>query len=378
MFNSRANSGATSVTSAENQDPILMGVSRLNSANYDVIIDTRRVTVASPANGDRLAGGSETFRIAQSARPLPFVCFGAGVTDAQTRVLNNALIELLVELGTIIDYTWNTSFRGTDLPTLSAATVVFNDDFDSSIDAGIDITSTGSGLVKTTPTAGHKWYAPGRYQVVGAGIHQPIGNGTILQSGSDLILRCYHNGTRWVSAHMQTYSSQGRLLDGTEVAGLGTSFHRGYCEAKIKMPSGLPAKSWPAFWMHSVSAVPYGSGQEYCEMDHTELYSEDGARYVSVIHRVGSAVPNGRITRAIRWRADSTLFDDTYHLWGWEVTDTHIITYLDRKEVGRVKMFDVARDERWWIDISHQLSGTPASTSSVYNMYVDYVRVWER
>lgn len=345
----------------------LIGFSRASAETFSTIYDTQMTEFPLPAAAARSsATGDDAFvRIARSPRRVAFFAMGRHITQEQLDVLNDALIDLLAALGAIPAATWNTSFSGRDLPDLAGAPVVFEDEFDTR-----DIGADDPMKPRVLPVEGYRWYAPAR-GTVGSGKHQLPGTpGIYEQSGSELTLSCRYDGKQWLSAHMQTMSS----------LGFGTAIPRGYFEARIRMPPN-PTGSWPAFWMKTENSIRERTS-EYAEIDVMELYSADPIRYGPAWHRWRMAGPKKHRAGPLRLYGNrTTLFDNEFHLYGAEITEDSAIIYLDRKEIGRFKLFPSAKSGPYYMNLSHQCDNkpnNPQETDKPLDMIVDYVRVWER
>lgn len=344
----------------------LIGFSRASAEAFSTIYDTQMTEFPLPSAARSTATGDSAFvRVALSPRRLAFFAMGRYITQAQLDVLNDALINLLAALGTIPAATWNTSFSGRELPDLAGAPVVFEDEFDT-----LDIGADDPMKPRVLPVEGYKWYAPAR-GTVGSGKHQmPSTPGIYVQSGSELTLRCRYDGKQWLSAHMQTMSS----------LGFGTAIPRGYFEARIRMPPS-PVGSWPAFWMKTENSIRERTS-EYAEIDVMELYSADPIRYGPAWHRWRMAGPKKHRAGPLRLYGNrTTLFDNEFHLYGVEITEDNAIIYLDRKELGRFRLFPSAKSGPYYMNLSHQCDNrpnNPQDPDKPLDMIVDYVRVWER
>lgn len=358
-FSARANA-STTVTQSVSRNVGLNGFIRRQAADYDLVVDNLLITRTQTSSTNGTATANTRPKVACSPRSIAFFAMGSQLSQAQLNALNDALITLFINLEIIDFSTWNTSFAGTDID-LTGATLTYDEDFD----VAPDIAKDDPDDLMNDPPSGHDWYAPARGSYGQSKFQSPDTADIFLHSGSEFTLRIRHDGTQWIGGHIQTVNTDGE----------GFSHGPGYFEAKIRLPNS-EGGAWPAFWLKGINSI---QDQEsvYAELDIFEGYSSTPTSVHSTWHKWRQTTDPSHTGAGISFAHTTSLFDDTYHLYGMEITETHAIAYFDRKEIGRFALYPEAQAPLFLM-LSHALQANPASTASVLDMVVDYVKVWER
>ena len=198
-----------------------------------------------------------------------------------------------------------------------------------------------------------------------------------LTGSSELRIRRQLVDEDWTTGCMSTVNSVNQ----------GFTFRRGYAECRAKLPAGDKG-GWFAFWGTSELTYPPGTPNSerrgHAEIDFIEAYTDEmpgRAHYTAFIHNRGNPIPGGT-TGDVQTPSHTPLAsvaDDTYHLFGVEITDQWIIKYLDRVEISRLPLFNEVRLGGIHLLIdwagNDDAAGPWASPSDVY---IDYVKVWQK
>ena len=181
----------------------------------------------------------------------------------------------------------------------------------------------------------------------------------------------------------------------------------GYFEGKFMFPVPQPGSTgsksglWPAFWFQPIGTNAQGL---FPELDGFELYSIDGFTTAHTTWHIWgpngynqgetySYDPTGAGCQCVYWtpaKGVAPFCDGKWHTWGFLVTATHIVTYLDGKlvwdtpnpddTVYDLPLFidiDCAFGGGWSISLSWNVPPYPGTTGlGMYSMKVCYVRVW--
>ncbi len=237
-------------------------------------------------------------------------------------------------------FSWDTSYAGTAL-SLTGFTQTFNDNFSTN-----DICNNGSVCA---------WYPTAFSYGNSTTATYPSASYSI--SGGVLSLSTIYSGGSWVSGGLQSLEYSG--VNGFQQAVPNTSTGASYFEASIKFPYPVDSSSgaWPAFWLNSNNYV--NPSARYAEIDAVEAYELSPTLYAVTAHQwIGSAEQGSVVLPATE-----TTWDNTYHKIGVKITNSLIIAYLDRVEVGR---FPVAPVDLlpMYIRLNNALSVTPSDTTT--------------
>ena len=206
---------------------------------------------------------------------------------------------------------WDAGNAGSALPgSATAGAPIFDDEF-KTLSIGVD----GAREVK--------WYAP---------IHGKLGTGVLAQAADrkaiSLRTNCLTLDTRnpsssgagGVDVNLQTMDGHGN----------GFALTNGYIEAGLYLPAAHGSHS--GFWLLNVQ-TPQGHG----EIDFPETYGAADHVDASAVHWWPTAASRfqSEVHVARYWKPPSPTYG-SWHSFGVLLTPTEIVTYQDRKEIGRV------------------------------------------
>jgi beta-glucanase (GH16 family) len=257
--------------------------------------------------------------------------------------------------------TWDTSHAGAAL-SLTNYTLSFDDEFNTLDDGCYNWAKIGT----------HKWYTikDGQDNFATDRCANAATPSMKVSGGVLSITAAYVNGV-WQSGTLMAVDPSSEGFQQTY----------GYFEARIKLPSSIPAglDIWPAFWAQGRYTLP-GTAYNYPEIDVLENWSAvgRGANRVT-IHQWPSKPANLTSLAAHRlasFATNKTPFDGQWHTYGVKMTPTLWIIYTDGLESGRFPMItDMQKPIYPILDLSLFSAPTAAHTAS-YTMSVDYVRVY--
>lgn len=268
---------------------------------------------------------------------------------------------------------------------LSEAYVTFDDEFRQN-----NLTSSGDTSIQknkwyTTPSGGY-----GHQSFVDGGASAT--NVFDYTNGILTFTMSYAN-TSWQTG--QLYSATTNYYNTNPGCGFAQKY--GYFEVSLAAPLPAPGDNavlWEGFWLKNSQSL-YNGSAAYVELDGPEIYSGDSNRIHLALHRwkgSSTGITNnlgfGCIVNKIGECSGSDLgsltpFDGAFHKYGILITPTRIAYYYDRQELMRLPTIDEARHPFYMIldlalcDTTVGCPYNPSSTSNVYQMKLDYVRVWQ-
>lgn len=165
-------------------------------------------------------------------------------------------------------------------------------------------------------------------------------------------------------------------------------FQYGRVEARIKVPPGTGL--WPAFWMLGANFYrnpddPFDANWPQAgEVDIMEYVGREPDLVFGTVHGPGYAGAGG----FTRWNRQDFPIADEFHTYAIEWDETGITWFFDGQEFYTVTP-DVVGDREWVFDkeffmlLNVAIGGTfggvvGLDTEFPANMYVDYVRVYQR
>jgi hypothetical protein len=171
----------------------------------------------------------------------------------------------------------------------------------------------------------------------------------------------------------------GHLSTGFPDESASIEIREGYVEARMKVPAG--AGAWPAFWLlDSKSTLPsadYGA----VEIDVVEAYGHDLSWYVGTQHQwpgPGSGKEEYRKTSHTVHVPD---ISHDFHIYGVQLTRTSVIWYFDHREVYRAPLYRSGVVSPFFLMLNLSIGGgwpIHRPPSGYYDLWVDYVRVYQR
>jgi len=236
--------------------------------------------------------------------------------------------------------------------------------------------ATANDLRKITVAGGGgPWYAPVHADYGSAHFASPLDKVSPFSIvDGKLRVRCEQVNGKWQSGHMQT----------CDFAGSGFAQQRGYFEMRAKMPPAGTMGAWPAFWLYS-KANYTDTTKIRAELDVFEYYpgADSRGHHAAVHMRPGTGKKPTLSDLQTEWTTScynglDALKDGNWHTYGVEITSKWIIIYFDRVELKRIATlpeFDVP------LYMLVSLAMFPDEASKVtapFDMYVDYVRAWQR
>lgn len=148
------------------------------------------------------------------------------------------------------------------------------------------------------------------------------------------------------------------------------------------MPASGSFGAWPAFWLYGQHLYTAPS-ETRPEIDVVEYYpgADPRGMHSSAHLRPGAPYQNGQISKhwyKSNYQGYDALAAGGWHTFGCEVTDSFIITYLDRHEVARIPA--VAEQEvPFYLLATLQLLGEEKDKAvSPIDLHVDYIRAYIR
>ncbi|WP_443750161.1 glycoside hydrolase family 16 protein [Asticcacaulis solisilvae] len=251
-------------------------------------------------------------------------------------------------------------------PALNTAGLVQT--FDSTFSSSDDLRKI------TVNGAGGPWYAPIHADYGSAHFASPLDavSPFAIDNGR-LRIRCEQVNGAWQSGHMQT----------CDLAGSGFSQRRGYFELRAKMPANGTLGAWPAFWMYSKS-VYTDTTKLRAELDIIEYYPGNDPRgQHSALHLRPGLTPQAGDVVTSDWTTScysglDALADGDWHTHGVEITDSWIIVYFDRVEIKRIPLLAEFDVPMFMMVSLALLPDEAAQATGPIDLYVDYVRAWQR
>ncbi|MFT4053511.1 MAG: family 16 glycosylhydrolase [Novosphingobium sp.] len=246
---------------------------------------------------------------------------------------------------------WTEDLAGTKLD-LSGYKLTFNDEFDTlSISNG------------KTPA---KWYS---------GVHTDFGQVKFARGASALSPFSVSDGVLNIRMEQKNGAWQTGLLQTVDSNTQGFKQSYGYFEMRAKFPEGSGA--WAAFWLIS-EENRYNPNLPRVEIDTVEAYAGDPAGLHTTVHYTP-----GKNTPDIPKKVDGgaydrvgSMFDGQFHTYGTMITPQWIITYFDGVEVARLPASEYTKSPFYMIVNLAMSADGVKDPSAVYDMKVDYVRVY--
>ncbi|MDR1190224.1 MAG: glycoside hydrolase family 16 protein [Verrucomicrobiales bacterium] len=149
--------------------------------------------------------------------------------------------------------------------------------------------------------------------------------------------------------------------------------------------------TWPAFWVMTRDTFK-GLKEPADELDIIEAYGGFGqgfpnqTGYWITSHRWnqddGQKLPGVYQQVPMTTLGGGSGWWETFHIYGCKITATDTIYYFDNIEVGRHPTYPLSKTRPFFFFINHAFPGhgwpaDPSSHGGVYDLYVDYVRVWQ-
>ncbi len=157
----------------------------------------------------------------------------------------------------------------------------------------------------------------------------------------------------------------------------------GRFEARIKLPLGQGL--WPAFWMLGSNIDQVGWPQ--CgEIDIMEYLGNNPTQVLGTLHGPGFS---GGESISKKYNLPNSRFDNEFHVFGVEWTETYINWYVDDVLYNQITRKQVEDEGGEWVfdnsffmilnmAVGGNLPGSPnSSTTFPQRMLVDYVRVYQ-
>jgi len=204
---------------------------------------------------------------------------------------------------------------------------------------------------------------------------------TYICSGTTMTIRMQKSGTTWYSGDFCSVNKDG----------YGQSWMYPYIEVKMKAgPSstGNTTGAWPALWVKSKNCF-FNLCQSYLEYDIYEGYVSDSKGFHNSLHNWPAFRPlSGRLQthryksnylglKPAGWPTTVNLFDNQYHTYGVMVTPNWVINMFDGLEVFRFPT-PVEMKQPLWILLDLAMNSSEVSSADgVYELTVDYVRVYQ-
>lgn len=196
--------------------------------------------------------------------------------------------------------------------------------------------------------------------------HHPSGVYDISAGFLNLKLRFFDD--KWLGGIVQSQNKEGN----------GYAYENAYFEARMKFPVGKGV--WPAFWLISDDYMPV-LDKTRAEIDIVEAYGLSKTHHSS-LHLWRSQKKPGLPDEI--WKTDcpthlkTTLFDNEFHTFGALLTETHIVVYVDRREVKRFQRPpEFRRSFHMLIDLV-AFDSQFLERDKEYSLIVDYVAVWTK
>lgn len=236
--------------------------------------------------------------------------------------------------------------------------------------------ATANDLRKITVAgAGGPWYAPIHTDYGSAHFASPLDpvSPFAIVDGK-LRIRCEQVNGKWQTGHMQT----------CDFAGSGFSQQRGYFEIRAKMPPAGTLGPWPAFWLYS-KANYTDTTKIRAELDVIEYYpGADSRGHHSAVHL--RPATGKKLTTAdlqTEWWTScyngiDALKDGNWHTYGVEITAKWMIIYFDRIELKRIPTLPEFDVPVYMLVSLAMLPDEAAKVTAPFDLWVDYVRVWQR
>ncbi len=236
---------------------------------------------------------------------------------------------------------------------LSGYTTTFHDPFND-----MSISPSGTGT---------RWYSGATYDFGSATFVDSVGkDGPFSVSNGNLTIRMEKVNGQWQSGAIQSVNGWGA----------GFSQKYGYFEVRAKFPEGYG--SWPAFFLNSQNR--YGNPTAdpetiRAEFDIIEAYGADPDGHHSAAH-LRQDSPKGHVTDSVYTDLPGSMFDGQFHTYGGMVTPDWLITYMDGKEIARMATKDAFKTPLYMVLDLAMLPSEVSKASGVYEMVVDYVKVY--
>jgi beta-glucanase (GH16 family) len=157
----------------------------------------------------------------------------------------------------------------------------------------------------------------------------------------------------------------------------------GRFEARIKLPLGQGL--WPAFWMLG-SNIDEVVWPQCGEIDIMEYLGNNPTQILGTLHGPGYS---GGESISKKYNLPNSRFDNEFHVFGVEWTETYINWYVDDVLYNQITRKQVEAEGGEWVfdnsffmilnmAVGGNLPGSPnSSTTFPQRMLVDYVRVYQ-
>lgn len=157
----------------------------------------------------------------------------------------------------------------------------------------------------------------------------------------------------------------------------------GRFEARIKLPLGQGL--WPAFWMLG-SNIDEVVWPQCGEIDIMEYLGNNPTQILGTLHGPGFS---GGESISKKYNLPNSRFDNEFHVFGVEWTETYINWYVDDVLYNQITRKQVEAEGGEWVfdnsffmilnmAVGGNLPGSPnSSTTFPQRMLVDYVRVYQ-
>ena len=157
----------------------------------------------------------------------------------------------------------------------------------------------------------------------------------------------------------------------------------GRFEARIKLPLGKGL--WPAFWMLG-SNIDEVVWPQCGEIDIMEYLGNNPTQILGTLHGPGYS---GGESISKKYNLPNSRFDNEFHVFGVEWTETYINWYVDDVLYNQITRKQVEDEGGEWVfdnsffmilnmAVGGNLPGSPnSSTTFPQRMLVDYVRVYQ-
>jgi hypothetical protein len=279
------------------------------------------------------------------------------------------------------------TYTGQNTLDLTGYTVGFDDDFSDASrlhSQQHSILGDSGNPVLVAPVG--SWFAPVHAQGNGDAYHvdpdamyRPTGQPqcfSYTENVGDLTITLQQANGAWYSGSMQTADWRNQ----------GYTANKGYFEivAKFVQPVGRVG-SWYAFWLVSQEPKMGGANNERIEIDWIEAYGKEWAHHAAVHitideNEAGDPSPEhlGDITGASSLsNMGIVMSDQKFHKYAGLITDTHLIWYMDDKEISRVYIGDKDEFTRAQFHMVVTLAGLPRRMNEAdgpFDMVIQRVR----
>jgi hypothetical protein len=276
---------------------------------------------------------------------------------------------------TDIQQRWTTTAAGSPLESnfrealnLTGYRMVFEDHFNA-----LSITDEVSGK--------GPWWTPVHPEATGKAVTAKGADvpRVFLQQGSELTIRMQNTEKGWMSGVMTSVNLNGD----------GHAWKYGYFEFRARSTRGNGVAAWPAIWLKSTNEF-FRLTETRLELDLFEGYNSDPKGHHQSYHNWPAArlmpgrlaehryVSNYTGLKPSNWGQAVDLFDNQYHTYGVQIDETWVRFFFDNQELGRFPTPPEAKQELFILVDLALLPDEAAKAQGLYDLTLDYVRVYQR